>query len=138
MRENQRFEVGVKAFIERAGKILVVHERPIDFWDIPGGRIQVGEEYAPLATILGRELKEELGSRFKVQIGPLIAVWTKRNRRTGGPILLLGFTAAWLEGEIKPGEEVGEYRWMTRQETLRLHTREVPTKIFRAFWESRK
>ncbi len=56
-------QIGVKAIIEKNGKILVIrrsskYEHLTDAWDIPGGRLEFGEE--PEAG-LRRELQEETG-----------------------------------------------------------------------------
>ncbi|MBI5073019.1 NUDIX hydrolase [Candidatus Woesearchaeota archaeon] len=56
-------QIGVKAIIEKNGKVLLIrrsskYEHLTDAWDIPGGRLEFGEE--PEAG-LQREIQEETG-----------------------------------------------------------------------------
>ena len=58
------FEVGLKAFLVREGRLLLVRERIGErLWELPGGRFDGGEEQTPPVEILRRELREELGGR---------------------------------------------------------------------------
>jgi 8-oxo-dGTP diphosphatase len=60
------FNVGIKGLIENSeGKVLVLksslkgHRIPTEaYWDIPGGRIEEGEN---VLDVLKREVEEELG-----------------------------------------------------------------------------
>jgi len=66
---GQRFQVRAAAIIVHAGYVLL-HRAPGDqYWALPGGRVEVGEEAA--ATIV-REMKEELGE--EVECGQLLHV----------------------------------------------------------------
>jgi len=55
------FEVSVKLVVRRGREILLLR-RPSDtgdwFWDLPGGRLDAGED---IDTALTRELREEIG-----------------------------------------------------------------------------
>jgi ADP-ribose pyrophosphatase YjhB (NUDIX family) len=56
--QGQRFQVRAAAIVIHAGHLLV-HRAPGDeYWALPGGRVEVGEEAS--ATIV-REMNEELG-----------------------------------------------------------------------------
>ncbi|MBI5003002.1 NUDIX domain-containing protein [Candidatus Woesearchaeota archaeon] len=60
-------QIGVKAIIEKDNKILLLkrsekYEHLSDCWDIPGGRINFGEEPE---EGLRREIKEETGLQLK-------------------------------------------------------------------------
>ncbi|MBT2332487.1 NUDIX hydrolase [Variovorax paradoxus] len=66
---GQRFQVRAAAVILHAGYALL-HRAPGDeYWALPGGRVEVGEEAS--ATIV-REMKEELGE--EVECGRLLHV----------------------------------------------------------------
>lgn len=55
--KEQLFQVGVKALIEdEMGRVLLLKNR--DFWDMPGGRMDQGED---VRQTLERELTEEIG-----------------------------------------------------------------------------
>ena len=54
---EQLFQIGIKAIIRNAeNQILLLKNK--DYWDIPGGRIDQGED---IETTLLRELNEEIG-----------------------------------------------------------------------------
>ena len=88
MRAIQRFEVSLKAFIVRDGRALFVREADSGYWELPGGRIDVGEEWEPHLTILAREMREELGPGVSVELGAEAVTWT-RQRPTDGAFLFL-------------------------------------------------
>ena len=54
---EQLFQIGIKAIIRNdENQILLLKNK--DYWDIPGGRIDQGED---IETTLLRELNEEIG-----------------------------------------------------------------------------
>ncbi len=69
-----KFFVGIKGLIVKNNKLLLLKKNPADpkidtpFWDLPGGRISIGEEIKPC---LIRELKEELPGIKDINIGEL-------------------------------------------------------------------
>ncbi len=65
-RAIQTFEVSLKAAVFRDGKLLLLQEADTGYWELPGGRIDVGEEWLSHETIRNREISEELGGAFKV------------------------------------------------------------------------
>ena len=88
MRDIQKFEVSLKAFIVREGKALFVRESDTGYWELPGGRIDAGEEWDAHAAVLAREIREELGADFVVAFGPEAVTWT-RQRPTDQAFLFL-------------------------------------------------
>ena len=83
MRAIQSFEVSLKAFIVRGQTALFVREADSGYWELPGGRIDVGEEWEAHAKVLAREMREELGPAFAVAFGSEAVTWT-RQRPTDG------------------------------------------------------
>ncbi|HRD78724.1 MAG TPA: NUDIX domain-containing protein, partial [Hyphomicrobiaceae bacterium] len=67
-RAIQRFEVSLKAFIVGADRrALFVREADTGYWELPGGRIDVGEEWQLHEAVLAREITEELGAGFCIE-----------------------------------------------------------------------
>ncbi|MBD9664252.1 ADP-ribose pyrophosphatase YjhB (NUDIX family) [Variovorax beijingensis] len=66
---GQRFQVRAAAVILHAGHALLHRAPGDDYWALPGGRVEVGEEAS--ATIV-REMREELGE--EVECGRLLHV----------------------------------------------------------------
>jgi len=58
VQDNQTYYLGIKAIIQNAQGAVLVLKSAGGHWDLPGGRIQLGEE--PLEALL-REVKEETG-----------------------------------------------------------------------------
>ena len=55
--------VRLKALIEHEGKVLILRDIKQPHWDLPGGRLHVGEA---VKKGLAREVKEELGTDIVV------------------------------------------------------------------------
>lgn len=73
------FDVGSTRFNYKAsgvaidnGRVLLTRDENVDFWYLPGGRVEVGET---TADTLRREMKEELG--VAIEVGPLL--WVVEN-----------------------------------------------------------
>ena len=82
-RAIQTFEVSLKAALFSDGRLLLLQEADTGYWELPGGRIDAGEERNPHDAILAREIAEELGPqvRFDTTHG---AVSFVRQRPTDG------------------------------------------------------
>ena len=80
-RRIQTFYVGVKAFVLRGDRLLMLQESLVPhWWELPGGRIDVGEEHLAPVDILRRELREELGDAFACTIGAPLFTWVRPPR----------------------------------------------------------
>jgi 8-oxo-dGTP pyrophosphatase MutT (NUDIX family) len=122
-RKLSRFQVAMKALIVRDGKLLLVREAAgKKLWELPGGRIEVGEERLRPAKILRRELDEELGRSFRVHIGPPVAVWTRQPAppRRNSWVFLVGLACRWRSGSIELSDEHIDFAWVTQRECSRL------------------
>jgi 8-oxo-dGTP pyrophosphatase MutT (NUDIX family) len=113
-RKIQHFQVALKALIVRDGRLLVLRERnETGLWELPGGRIEVGEESAPHAAVLLRELREELGASFRCRIGAPIVTWMRPLICDPGEFgFLVGYVCAYESGEIELSDEHSESRWI--------------------------
>jgi 8-oxo-dGTP pyrophosphatase MutT (NUDIX family) len=117
MRKIQKFEVGIKAFVVRGNKLLLLREPSTHEWEIPGGRIDVGEEAIPAKRVLLRELREELGPNCKPIIGSPITAWVRS--RTKDFVFLVGYQCR-IRGSIRISSEHDQLRWVDRNSWKRL------------------
>jgi len=134
-RELQQFQVALKAFVVRGERLLMVREADgAKLWELPGGRIEVGEDR--LLDVLSRELAEELGAGFAVDVIGPAAGWIRPpdpSRRTL-PVFLLGFECRHRGGEpVLSGEHV-ELAWATRAESVQLELAPGYAGALARFW----
>ena len=134
-RRIQRFQVSVKGCLIRDGKLLMVHDRWVSGgWELPGGRIDVGEESISAIDVLGRELREELGPDFEFTIGAPIMTWM---RPLGEEfVFLVGYRCPVLRGEPVLSAEHDALRWVTRESWETLDLASGYPAALRTFWES--
>jgi len=119
-RRVQTFEVSLKAFIRRGDRALLVQEADTGYWELPGGRIDAGEEWQDHAAILARELAEELGAGFRVEIGTR-AVSLVRQRPADGVFQFIVVRVCTAPaGEPRLSAEHAAFRWVSRDEALGL------------------
>jgi ADP-ribose pyrophosphatase YjhB (NUDIX family) len=99
-----KFEVGVHAVVfDKENRILLVHRRDMDLWDLPGGGLDPGEIPTEAAV---RETKEETGLDVEVERLFIVAV---------APENLLGFTfyCRVVGGEATPTDESDDVRYFS-------------------------
>jgi len=119
MTDEKRFGVTGKAVVLNAeGKILALHRtetaptRPLK-WDLPGGRLEFGED--PVEGIL-REIREETG--LEVERPRPYDVYAKTH--PDGHWVSIGYVAKAKTTDVKLSYEHDEYRWLTKDEFLAL------------------
>ena len=110
---DQNFCVGLKAFVGDGKKLLVLEDKHGQ-WELPGGKIQIGED---IPTALNREIKEELGERIQIERGPIFHGWIRQpDPNRDFFIFLVGFSCIWKGGEITISPEHKSFRWITKEE----------------------
>lgn len=113
------FRNAAKAFIVRDGKLLLIKRRPNDphkpnAWDIPGGRLELGED--PFEG-LKRETKEET----QLQIEIIMPISLQHFIRDDGQTITLTiYLCKVLNDNITLSEEHTEYRWVELAEAPKL------------------
>lgn len=114
-------KVSAKAIIERDSKILLVKD-PKGIWELPGGRIEHGEE--PQQSLI-RELSEELGWS-KIIIKKIIDIWsfTSKVENRHNHFIILVYSCTSDEKNIKQNDEYTEYKWVLIQEIKKLNMRD--------------
>lgn len=110
---DQKFYAGLKAFVGNGEKLLILEDKDGQ-WELPGGKIQIGED---IPEAFHREIKEELGERIEVERGPLFHVWIRQpNPNQNFFIFLVGFLCTLKSGEITISPEHKSFRWITKKE----------------------
>ena len=102
--EAPRFRVGVFAVIEREGRFLLARRSDIDWWNLPGGGLELDET---VEQGVAREVFEEVG--VTIIIARLIGVYSKPRKRE----IVLSFLCHMAPGSAEPGtsDEVVEVAW---------------------------
>jgi 8-oxo-dGTP pyrophosphatase MutT (NUDIX family) len=119
-RAIQTFEVSLKAFIVRDGRVLLVREADSGFWELPGGRIDVGEEWDAHDRILAREIAEELGAAFRVETSDNAVTWTRRRPSDGMFQFIVGRICRHAGGEPVLSAEHDALAWLGPHELASL------------------
>ena len=105
------FRVAAKAFIIQDGKVLLLKRRANDIhrsgeWDIPGGRLEPGED--PFLGVK-RETKEESHLDIEIVLPLDIHHFV---RQDGQKITMIIFLCTPLSDDIVLSEEHTEYKWV--------------------------
>lgn len=110
------YEVSLKLLLRQKERIIVLRTEEGDI-DLPGGRIEKGEEKASLKKLLNRKIKEELGGgvRYKVE-GPLF--WYRGLSQYGLWVFVIVHEAEYLGGKIKLSNEHKNYKWINAKKTI--------------------
>jgi len=99
------FRIGVFALIfDDEGRILLGHRRDVDWWNLPGGGMEVGET---VDEALCREVREETG--LDVEVGQLVGVYSKPQKQE----VVLAFRCRVIGGTLQPTEETRESRYFS-------------------------
>jgi ADP-ribose pyrophosphatase YjhB (NUDIX family) len=97
------FRIGVFALIFNQEKqILLGHRRDIDWWNLPGGGMELGET---VDEALCREVREETG--LEVKVGRLVGVYSKPQKQE----VVLTFICQVIDGTLQPTVETRENRY---------------------------
>ena len=116
-RRIQTFEVSLKAFIVHDdGRALLLRESDTGYWELPGGRIDVGEERLAHADILAREMREELGAAFELSVGDKAISWVRQRPTDGVFQFLLARVCRHEGGELRLSDEHGAFAWLGNDE----------------------
>jgi ADP-ribose pyrophosphatase YjhB (NUDIX family) len=73
---SAHFRIVVYALIFENGQVLLAHRRDIDWWNLPGGGMEVGET---VDEALCREVREETG--LEVEVEQLVGVYSKPQKQ---------------------------------------------------------
>lgn len=116
MRTIQTFEVSLKVAVIDQHRLLLTQEADTGFWELPGGRIDVGEEWLPHSAIMAREVTEELGPDFHVALRAETVSWIRQRPTDGVYQFVLARRADYSGGEVRLSSEHQAFRWTTHDE----------------------
>ncbi len=97
-----QFRVGVNALIFDEGRVLLAHRRDIDWWNVPGGGMELGET---VEEAVCREVREETG--LEVVVEYLVGVYSKPQKQE----VVLTFRCRITGGTLTATEESRECRY---------------------------
>src|SRR5207248_2824147 len=101
------FRIAVSALIFDRERVLLALRRDIDWWNLPGGGMEVGET---VDEALLREVAEETG--LEVEIEQLVGVYSKPQKQE----IVLAFRCQITGGTLRATEETSECRYFLRDE----------------------
>ena len=109
--EIERQRVSIKGIFRRDGKFLLLRQ-PDDFWELPGGGLELGES---IGACFAREIAEELGWPG-VQTGQVVHAWARTSRDGKIQYVLIAITAEASDKPIVLSAEHIESGWFSLPE----------------------
>ena len=99
---STQFRIAVSALIFEEGNVLLALRRDINWWNLPGGGMEVGET---VEEAVCREVLEETGLHVEVEF--LVGVYSKPQKQE----VVLTFQCRVLAGTLAATEESSECRY---------------------------
>lgn len=110
----QKIIIASGPVIVEDGKVLLNQHGDTNFWKFCGGRVENFE--TNLIENAKREVMEEMGLEVNIINPEPFLLYTKKETPEGDlDIILVHFLAERI-GEIKPGEDIREWKWIPLEE----------------------
>lgn len=119
--------VGVKGAVVNRGKVLVLQRTStitpkVEFWDLPGGRINGDES---IFETLDRELHEEILNLRTYRVGKLLHLWRHpKDFPEGHGLVIVCYKVNAELDHVELSEEHSAYRWVSLVEINELKNEE--------------
>jgi len=97
-----QFRIAVSALLFDEHRVLLAHRRDIDWWNLPGGGMELGET---VEEAVKREVLEETG--LQVEVEQLVGVYSKPQKQE----VVLTFRCRKVGGVLTETEESRECRY---------------------------
>lgn len=125
--------VAVGAIVLKADRVLLVRRKNAPsrgLWAIPGGCVELGETLQEAAE---REIREETGLR--IAAGEPAVTFDVIDRDAAGRVrfhyVIVDLLAIYVGGEIQPGDDALDVRWVHRQDLERLDMSEMTRQVLK-------
>ena len=99
---SAQFRIAVSALLFEEHRILLAHRSDIDWWNLPGGGMELGET---VEEAVKREVLEETG--LEVEVEQLVGVYSKPQKQE----VVLTFRCRKIGGILMQTEEARECRY---------------------------
>ena len=109
-KKQAMLQVSLKVLLRDGNKVLLT--RGEGGIDLPGGRIDVGEENMPFGDVISREVREELGEDVKFSLGQILFAHHLGYTKVPEGIVNIVFDAEYISGEIKLSDEHTSFDWV--------------------------
>jgi 8-oxo-dGTP diphosphatase len=126
--------VAVGAIVVKDGRVLLVKRgRPPSqgLWAIPGGRVELGETLQAAAE---REISEETG--LTIRAGDPAHTFDAIIRDDAGRVrfhyVIVDLLADYLGGELRPGDDAREARWVAPQDLAELPVNQTTLDVLKS------
>lgn len=106
------YNVALKILLKKGNEYLFLTDEKGKYFDFPGGRININENYTSFKNILSREVTEELGKNLVLEIEEPIIHYRRHNEEKNIHIFMCLFLANYISGKIELSPEHTKYHWI--------------------------
>lgn len=127
------YHVGLKILLKKEDKFLFLNQKKCDWLDLPGGRIDEDEHATPLASVIDREIKEELGGAIAYKLGKPAVQFRRSFPHKNLHIFITVYEAEYLAGAVELSHEHDRYEWMSAEDVVSCEKHFFNQEEYRAF-----